>query len=81
MLLQAQKDLGLDLSECYLIGDRGDADIALARVTGCKAILVRTGLGRSSLGQYRYTWADIEPDYIAQDVLDGARWIVDMEKS
>jgi len=81
MLLQAQKDFDLDLSQCYLIGDRGDADIALARIVGCKAILVRTGLGCSSLGQYRDTWADIEPDYIAQDVLDGTRWIIDMAKS
>ena len=81
MLLQAQKDFGLDLSECYVIGDRGDADMAVARIAGCKAILVRTGLGCGSLGQYRYTWADIEPDYIAQDVLDGARWIVGIRKS
>lgn len=45
-----------------------------------KAVLVRTGLGKGSLGQYRDTWADIEPDFVAQDVLDAARWISAMEE-
>jgi histidinol-phosphate phosphatase family protein len=80
MVLQAQRDFDLDLSGCYLVGDRGDADMVLARSVGCKAILVRTGLGEGSLGQYRDSWADIEPDFVAQDVLDAARWIVAMEE-
>jgi D-glycero-D-manno-heptose 1,7-bisphosphate phosphatase len=80
MVLQAQRDFDLDLSRCYVIGDRGDADMVLARSVGCKAVLVRTGLGEGSLGQYRDWWADVEPDFVAQDVLDAARWIVAMEE-
>ena len=80
MLLQAQKDFDLDLSECYLVGDVGAWDMVLARSAGCRAILVRTGLGEGSLGSYRDRWADIEPDFVAQDVLDAAKWIVVLEE-
>ena len=81
MILQAQGDFDLDLYGCYLIGDRGDADMVMARAVGCKSVLVRTGLGEGSLGQYRDWWADIEPDFVAQDVLDAAKWILAMEES
>jgi histidinol-phosphate phosphatase family protein len=76
MVLQAQKDLGLDLSRCYLVGDTGAWDMVLARSVGCRAVLVRTGLGEGSLGEYRHTWADIEPDFVAYDVLHAARWVL-----
>lgn len=80
MVFQARRDFNLDLSRCYFVGDRGDTDMILARSAGCKAIMVHTGLGEGSLGQYRDTWADIEPDCIAQDVLDAARWILAVEE-
>jgi hypothetical protein len=41
---------------------------------------VRTGLGEGSLGQYRDQWADVQLDFVAQDVLDAARWIIAMEE-
>ena len=80
MLLQAQKDFDLNLSNCYVVGDTGAWDMAMAWSVGCKAILVRTGSGESSLEQHRHLWIDAEPNYIAQDVLDAARWIIDAEK-
>jgi len=80
MVLQAQRDFDLDLSGCYLVGDTGAWDMVLARSVGCRAVLVRTGLGDGSLGQYRNRWADIEPDFVAQDVYDAAKWIVDSEE-
>jgi D-glycero-D-manno-heptose 1,7-bisphosphate phosphatase len=76
MVLQAQRDFGLDLTECYLVGDVGAWDMVLARSVGCKAILVRTGLGKGSLEEYRHLWADIEPDLVADNVLEAAQWIV-----
>ena len=66
----------LDLLKSYVVGDVGAWDIVLARSVNAKGILVRTGLGESSLGEYRHTWADIEPDFIAQDVLDAVHWIL-----
>ncbi len=78
MVLQAQREFGLALEECYVVGDAG-WDIALAAATGCKAVLVMTGLGESSLTEYRHTWSGIEPDYIAEDILDAANWILAQE--
>jgi len=76
LLLRAQEDFHLNFSSGYVVGDTGAWDMVLARSVGCKAVLVRTGLGESSLKEYRHTWANINPDYIADDVLDAAQWIV-----
>jgi len=77
MLLEAQRDFNLDINSCYLVGDVGAWEMVLANQVGCKGVLVRTGMGESSLGEYRHTWADIEPHFIAEDVLDAVRWILD----
>ena len=79
MLLQAQKDFQLDLATCYLVGDTGAWDMLLAKATGCHSVLVRTGLGENSLGEYRHTWAGFEADFIAEDVLEAARWVAKSE--
>jgi hypothetical protein len=42
---------------------------------GCRTILVRTGWGEHALGAYRHTWANVEPDYVADDVLAASRFI------
>lgn len=60
----------------YVVGDRGDFDMLLASAIGARAILVRTGEGESFLVQSRETWANVEPDYVAEDVLDAVRWIL-----
>jgi histidinol-phosphate phosphatase family protein len=75
MLRSAEGDFGLRLPECYVVGDMGVNDIGLAGAVGCKGILVLTGMGKSSLLDYRHEWREREPDYIADDVLDAARWI------
>lgn len=79
MLLQAQTDFDLNVTACYVVGDTGPRDISMARSVGCKAVLVRTGRGEESLGPGRHRWIGIEPDYVAQDVLDAAQWIVSTE--
>jgi D-glycero-D-manno-heptose 1,7-bisphosphate phosphatase len=51
MILEAQRKNDLDLSRCYLVGDK-ISDMQLARNAGVKAVLVLTGYGaeaRSSL--------------------------------
>jgi D-glycero-D-manno-heptose 1,7-bisphosphate phosphatase len=47
LLLQAARDLGLELDRSYLIGDALDAfmDIEAAWAAGCQPLLVRTGRG------------------------------------
>lgn len=79
MLLKARADFDIDLCRSYVVGDAGAWDMALARKVGSKAVLVRTGLGESSLCEYRHTWRDIEPDHIAEDVLRGVEWIITQE--
>lgn len=80
LLYQSQRDLDCDLSQSYLVGDVGAWDMVLARKVGCRAILVRTGWGEGSLGEFRELWAEIEPDYVADDLFDAAGWIVAQEQ-
>jgi D-glycero-D-manno-heptose 1,7-bisphosphate phosphatase len=77
MLLQAAQDYDLNLSTCYVVGDTGAWDMLLAKAVGCKAVLVKTGLGEGSLKAYRHLWANMEADYVAQDVLQAVQWIVE----
>lgn len=44
MLLQAAKELGIDLRLSYMIGDK-DADLQAGKAAGCQSVLVRTGYG------------------------------------
>jgi D-glycero-D-manno-heptose 1,7-bisphosphate phosphatase len=45
MLLQAAKELGIDLSRSYMVGDK-IADIEAGENAGCKSFMVLTGHGR-----------------------------------
>ncbi len=44
MLLQAARDLSLDLQESYLVGDKL-SDLEAGASAGCRTVLVRTGYG------------------------------------
>jgi len=46
MLLQAQKDLDIDLTESYVVGDK-QIDVETAYAAGAKSVLVLTGYGRN----------------------------------
>ena len=58
------------------IDDMVASDMVLAKNIGAKGILVLTGVGKSSLNEYRYTWKDVEAHYIAENVLEAAKWII-----
>jgi len=75
MLLQAAKENNLDLTNCVVIGDVG-TDMIAANKVGAIKILVKTGWGEGSLGQYRDSWKDVNPDYIADDLLDAVKFIL-----
>ena len=75
MVFRAKKDFKLELSKCYVIGDSGGWDIVLGHRVGAKSILVKTGLGKSSLTDYKYLWENIEADYIVENILEAAKWI------
>jgi histidinol-phosphate phosphatase family protein len=77
MLLTAAEKYGLDLSRCVVIGDVGDTDMMAAHAVGAKKILVRTGWGEGSLNDYRYKWAEVEQDYIASNINEAVKWILE----
>ncbi len=59
----------------YIIGDMGMSDMKFGENIKAKKILVLTGAGRASLEEYKHTWSDIKADYVANDLLDAAKWI------
>jgi len=75
MLEKAAMDHGIRLDRSVVIGDVGSTDMQAAAAVRATKIIVRTGWGEASLGDYRHTWADVEPDYIASNLLDAAHWI------
>lgn len=76
LLLRAAAEHGLDLRRCAVVGDRGDSDMRAAAAVGALKVLVRTGWGEGTLGPYRHTWAGVEPDHVAADVLQAAAWLL-----
>lgn len=75
LLVKAKEKYYLNLEDCYVVGDTGSSDMAAASAAGMKKVLVKTGWGESSLTSYRESWEGIEPDYIAEDLMDASRWI------
>jgi histidinol-phosphate phosphatase family protein len=75
MIDSARRDFAIDLAGSYVIGDMGASDMVLAHNVGAKGILVLTGVGRGSLGEFRFLWQDIEPYFIADDILAAAKRI------
>lgn len=74
LILQAARELDLDLPRSYLIGDRYN-DLQTAANAGVKGILVLTGYGP---GEYEYlrNKVPVQPVYVAQDLEDAAAWIL-----
>jgi len=77
MLVQAAREMNIDLTRSYIIGDRYN-DMEAGKKAGVKCVLVKTGFGQSLLqddGPDKLT-ADNQPDYIAADILEAVRWIL-----
>jgi histidinol phosphatase-like enzyme len=67
MLLQAQRELDIDLRQSYVVGDK-HSDVVTADVVGAKSVLVLTGYGRQELARHRDD--RLQPDYIAENLMD-----------
>ena len=81
MLLEAAKIHKLDLKKCVVIGDVGSTDMLAAHAVGAMKILVLTGWGKSSLDDQRYRWKEIEPDFIAENLLEAVKGILALTSS
>ena len=80
LIQQAARDLDLDLTRSYLVGDRYK-DIETAANAGVKGILVLTGYGR---GEYDYLRAaqPVQPVFVAPDLEAAVEWILqDLDKN
>jgi len=88
MLIAAARDLNIDLKDSYTIGDMLK-DIQVAARVGAKSVLVKSGYGMHTLAQgiletpgkthiqmENIEKAMINPDYIAEDILDAVKWIM-----
>jgi histidinol-phosphate phosphatase family protein len=69
MIFQAQRDLNIDLSHSWLIGDT-TTDVQTARNAGVKSILVRTGHAGADA---KY---DVKPDLVFDSLPEALRFIV-----
>jgi D-glycero-D-manno-heptose 1,7-bisphosphate phosphatase len=74
LIHQAARDLGLDLSRSYLVGDRYK-DVETAANAGVQGILALTGYGR---GEYEYLRAaqKVQPVHVAPDLPAAVAWIL-----
>jgi D-glycero-D-manno-heptose 1,7-bisphosphate phosphatase len=70
----AVKELDVDCSKSYVIGDRG-AELEFARRIGAKGILVLTGYGKGEWEYYRDQWK-VKPDHVALDLYEAVQWIL-----
>jgi D-glycero-D-manno-heptose 1,7-bisphosphate phosphatase len=71
MLLQAARELSLELQESYLVGDKL-SDLEAGASAGCRTILVRTGYGRALADTLEPQGLNLE--MIADDLREAVRF-------
>jgi D-glycero-D-manno-heptose 1,7-bisphosphate phosphatase len=75
MIQQACRDLPIDLTRSYMVGDK-ISDSEFGHGLGVKTVMVLTGYG---LGEYEYQrqdWKD-QPDHIARNLHEAVQWILE----
>lgn len=72
MLLRAAKELNIDLSRSWAIGDR-PRDVAAGLAAGCRAIAVRPMPTPKEADDF----SAAAPEYRARDLVDAARFIIE----
>lgn len=74
LIYLARQKYQIDLARSAMVGDSAK-DIECARYAGCRyAILVKTGNGAEA--ENILTHRAIHPDFVAQDLLDAASWMI-----
>jgi len=72
MLVQAAKDLDLDLDRSYAVGD-SERDLLAGRKVGCRTVLVQTGYGRKTQAE---ATGPLPADHIARNLSQAVEWIL-----
>jgi len=76
MLEKAARELDIDLGSSFVVGDK-ISDLEAGHAVGCRNILVHTGYGQESANEF--AGAAWQPEYVADDLLEAARWILQQE--
>jgi D-glycero-D-manno-heptose 1,7-bisphosphate phosphatase len=71
--LRAAKDLDLDLSSSYMIGDHF-SDIECGQRVGAQTVLLLTGHGREALDK-KDQWSS-PPSHIAANLYEAVEWVL-----
>jgi D-glycero-D-manno-heptose 1,7-bisphosphate phosphatase len=58
MIIQAARDLDLDLASCWMIGDQ-DRDIAAGKAAGCRTVFLRTDRSESTIARADFAVDDL----------------------
>jgi D-glycero-D-manno-heptose 1,7-bisphosphate phosphatase len=72
MIRQAERELGIDPAQSFVVGDRW-LDVQLAHAVGARAVLVRTGYGGS---EERKPPEGVAADAIADNLIEAVAWIL-----
>lgn len=72
LLLQAAKELHLDLPRCVMIGDK-KSDIEAGHAVGTRTILVLTGDGTTTHASWRESF---KPTHVAHDLHEAVEWFL-----
>jgi D-glycero-D-manno-heptose 1,7-bisphosphate phosphatase len=72
MVTRASRDLDLDPTRSFVVGDSW-VDVGLARSTGARGVLVRTGAGAVAEAN---PLPDLRPDAIVDNLAAAASWIL-----
>jgi D-glycero-D-manno-heptose 1,7-bisphosphate phosphatase len=74
LVIRAARELGIDVARSWTIGDK-PADVGLARSTGARACLVKTGYGLGELVHNAPSWPR-QPELVAEHVLEAVQEIL-----
>jgi len=77
MVEEAVRDLDIDVSRSYVVGDRG-LEIEFAEKIGAKGILVLTGYGKGEWNYLKDKWK-AKPHHVAADLYEAVQWILTQE--
>jgi len=78
LFLQAAAQLNINMRKSFIVGDKL-SDIQMSEVLGAQAVLVLTGYGLQEREKY-CSESHLALHYIAEDLLDAARWILQQTK-
>ncbi len=79
LLLKAAKDLEIDLTTSFMVGDR-PSDITAGHRAGCRTILVETGRHTAPPILTWQAFDPVDPDVVCKGLKDASRYILEAAK-